>query len=514
MIRNEDHWEKELSEAPLGIGGFNERTIRKIKERVAVTSARKNQYQPVLAGAMVVMLAAVGWLMKDPLTDWFAGRGAGENARIDAWDNEPVVLKVQYPDRESFMREVGLPFVVRHPNAQFEIPIPPDSMEPEDYLQWIREQEPDLMQIPLFLVEPLAEAGVIQPLDAWVGRDGVELEPFHSPVIRTIREAGGGALYGLTPFFETYALYYNKSLFERFGVAAPQDRTTWKEALELASRFGGQDASGQPIYGLTNGWGVSPFELIRTVGEADGLRLTDPDLNPTIDSVSWQDVWERVIRGYREGWIFDGQWPSSASDGHMAETDLYRADPFLTGRAAMAFRPHYYRQNVLSAVDRIGFKDEWGIVTQPVSSDRSALASEFSIVTVFAVNANSPNRDAAWALLKFMTGPELAKSNRSKGWGALSTRLPDAEEESATGEAAFYKLDVDSSAVLRREEARLRPSSSIFIQSLQSAGDEEVRSALKGNRTLEQAMSHLQKRAEQLAASMRTEPKDGRESQE
>jgi len=503
MNRNKDDWEKELNEAPLGIGGFNERTIRKIKERVAVPAARKNKFQPILAGAMVFLLLASGWLMKDPLTGWFGGKEGGESARNDAWDKEDVVLKIQYPDRSSFMDEFGLPFVVRHPNAQIEIPPYPESLEPEDYKQWLLQYEPDLLQVPLFLVDSLSKEGLIQPLDAWAKRDGFDLDGFHAPVIRTIREAGDGALYGLTPFFETYALYYNNSLFDRFGIAPPEDRMTWNEVLELAARFNGQEQSGKPIYGLTTDWGMTPFKLIRSVGETDGLRLTDADLNPTIDSASWRNVWDKVTRGYRDGWIFNGVWPSSESNGHISLTDLYKADPFLTGHAAMTFRSSNYRQDVFYAADQIRFQDEWGLVTQPVSSDRSDVASEFSITTVYAINAKSANKDAAWAMLRYMVGPEHAQSNRSKQFRALSSRTPASEGDSATGEGVFYKLNVESSAVLRYEESMSRPPNPSFIQSVLAAGNEEAIGAIKGNKSLEQAMGDLQKRTEELVASTR-----------
>jgi ABC-type sugar transport system, periplasmic component len=505
MSRKLSDWEKELSEAPLGIGSFNERTMRKIKERVSVPATRKPRFQPVFAGAMVVLLLASGWLMRDSLSGLLAGKERGETARIDAWDQEDVVLKVQYFDRASFMNEFGLPFVVRHPNAQIEVPPYPESTEPEAYKQWLLQYEPDLLQIPLFLIDALSEEGLIQPLDAWAKRDGFELDDFHAPIIRTIREAGNGELYGLTPHFETYALYYNKSLFERFGVAPPEDRMTWSEILELAARFNGQGQSGQPIYGLTTAWGMSPFDLIQNVGEADGLRLTDADLNPTIDSASWRSVWDKVTRGYRDGWIFDGVWPSSEPNGHISTTELYKADPFLTGHAAMTFRSSFYRQDVFSAVDQIGFQDEWGIVTQPVSSDRSDIASELSIATVYAINAKSPNKDAAWSMLRFMNGPEHAQSERSRKGSSLSSRLPASQEDSATGEGVFYKLNVDSASVLWYEESMYRPPNPSFIQSVRAAGDEAARGAIKGNYSSEQAVSQLQQRTEELAIAARAE---------
>ncbi len=504
MNRTNSDWEKELAETPMGMGGFSEKTMKKIKERVSMPSAKKRRLQPMIAGFLAVALLVSGWLLQDPVTRWLGYDPFVHQAKGPDWDKEDMQLKVQYYDKSSFMSEFGLPFVIQHPNVQFEIPEPPTSSEFTEYKKWILENEPDVLQVPLFLIDDLANEGIIKPLDEWIKRDNYPMDDFHEPVIRTIREAGAGTLYGLSPYFETMALFYNKTLFDQFGLKPPTDQMTWKEILQLAARFNGKDAEGMPIYGLTTPWDPSPFQLIQNVGETDGLRLVSSgDLRPSIDSPAWRGIWDEVLEGYQDGWLSSESRPSS--DGNILMTELYKADPFMTGRAAMALKPSYYRKDVLAAEKEIGFQDEWGIATQPVSASHPDQAAQFSVTWIYAVNVNSSRAEAAWALLQYMAGPEKAKQDIDAGYSPLSSRLPATTDASGHGDDVFYKLNVDSSSVISQNEFNYKSSNIPFINALQKAGNAEVRAVIAGNHKVEQAMKDLQSRVAEIVETAQRE---------
>ncbi|GIQ71163.1 hypothetical protein XYCOK13_39870 [Xylanibacillus composti] len=86
-------------------------------------------------------------------------------------------------------------------------------------------------------------------LKQWAAQGGLhditdrasKLEP--KPTIETNSLMDGdGRLYGLAPFFQSHAIYYNIDLFDRYGIPYPNDKMTWKEILELASRFPAKQA--------------------------------------------------------------------------------------------------------------------------------------------------------------------------------------------------------------------------------------------------------------------------------
>ncbi|MFC5703249.1 ABC transporter substrate-binding protein [Cohnella faecalis] len=390
------------------------------------------------------------------------------------------------------MFEFGNRFAVLHPKVQFDIPPEPESYELEEYKQWLVKNKPDIVQVPLNLLKPLADEGLLLPLDERIQRDGFALEAFHAPVIQTIREAGAGKLYGFAPYFDTAALYYNRTLFERNGVKLPTDRMSWEDVLRLASRFGGTTEDGQPVYGLTTQDG-SPFQLVMTIGETEGLRITGgDDAEPTINTPAWTRITDEVANAYRNGSISVGS--NITSSITMAEQS--KSSPFLSGRAAMTFMPSYYRSDIIAATEQKLFGDDWGIVTQPVDSRNPDRASQFSLPIVFAITANSPNSEAAWALLQDFLGPEKAEQDAKLGIYRTFARLPDEMDQGPQGNSVFYKLNPDGQSVIANIGRALNEKTFRFEQALVQAGNEELQAVVKGDLSAADALKRLQAEAE------------------
>ncbi|MDG0794444.1 extracellular solute-binding protein [Cohnella ginsengisoli] len=95
------------------------------------------------------------------------------------------------------------------------------------------------MQVPLAYLPELSAAGLLKPLDAWMKRDKVSDDSWQSAVKQTLREAGGGQLYGYAPEFTGHALYYNRKLFREYGIPEPTEGMTWEEVMNLAIKFDG-----------------------------------------------------------------------------------------------------------------------------------------------------------------------------------------------------------------------------------------------------------------------------------
>ncbi|WP_373229276.1 ABC transporter substrate-binding protein [Cohnella sp.] len=511
MNRKDSDWEKELTETPLGWGGFSKKSMREIKERVEQLDKKKRYPRPLAACLLILALLASGWLLNDPINGWVRNQEASNQAIPDTWDEEDLELSVQYWDTNSFMSDIGQPFVIRHPSVHFEVAENSDIRDITAYIKWIEDNKPDVLQVPLAFVEDLANAGIIKPLDDWITKSNYALQDFHQPVIRTLREAGAGKLYGLAPYFETSALYYNKTLFDKFGIATPQSHLSWKEVMQLASRFTGTDTDGKPIYGLTTDRYTTPFRLLLKIGETEGLRILSSDqLQPTLNTAAWRNVWETILGGYKEGFISNEN--RASTKGNVLMSDLYKADPFLSGRAALAYRTSSYQWDIGQAMESIGFNDEWGVVTQPINPNQPDLASDFDISTVYAVNTESSHQEAAWSLIQYIVSPEKAKRDAQNGYAPFSSRSLSSENASIDNADIFYKLEVDSTAILNKAELNQLPEYSSFYQGLTEAGNQALESVIKGSSSLEDAMEQLQLQAVQLSALMNSISSQAEES--
>ncbi|MDF2723390.1 MAG: hypothetical protein K0Q59_3065 [Paenibacillus sp.] len=60
---------------------------------------------------------------------------------------------------------------------------------------------------------------------------------FEPAAIQSMQNAAGGKLYGLPKFLSSVVLFYNKDLFDQFGVPYPKDGMTWDDAHNVAVRM-------------------------------------------------------------------------------------------------------------------------------------------------------------------------------------------------------------------------------------------------------------------------------------
>ncbi len=175
---------------------------------------------------------------------------------------ETAKIKVLFYNDQAFNMLYGSAFSVKHPNIEVEVV----SMMPlmmsgnpskEAFDQLIKEQKPDVLFLNAEQYQRLSGDGRLLQLDPIVKQTGFDIENLHPTVVELLKSKGNGSLYGLAPSFGGRALFYNKDLFDRYGVAYPTDQMTWDEVLQLAKRFPTDQQGDQRIYGYApavTGW--------------------------------------------------------------------------------------------------------------------------------------------------------------------------------------------------------------------------------------------------------------------
>lgn len=116
-------------------------------------------------------------------------------------------------------------------------------------------------------------------LDPLIEKHNYDLSRFQPEIIETLRSfTDNSELYALPKQTSPYALHYNKTIFDEFGVDYPSDDMTWTEVADLARQVTGE-RNGVHYYGL----------LPRAHDRAlINYTLLDPDTDePIIDSTSF-----------------------------------------------------------------------------------------------------------------------------------------------------------------------------------------------------------------------------------
>ena len=116
---------------------------------------------------------------------------------------------------------------------------------------------------------------VYEELTPYMQKFGFDVNRFDPSAINTIREiAEDKKLYGLPYNRQFNALYYNKDIFDKFGVPYPKDGMTWEDAIELAKKVTREEGGIQYR-------GLDP-ESVSRMGFPLSLHLVDAATNKVL----------------------------------------------------------------------------------------------------------------------------------------------------------------------------------------------------------------------------------------
>jgi len=484
-------WEKKLAKLPFASGGFTKEMMQQVKERTTMKQEKKFKPLRMVLIALAAVVCSAGIWQHERIGEAVGAMFSPDGSKLKPMDkNADIKLKVFTPYGDQFVDQYGRAFMIRNPNVNI-TPISPSSdgvtdvssMTQQQLEDWLEKERPDVVELKPEQYEPLAKSGKLYALDAVIKQDAFDLGSFQPSVIRALRDLGDGGIYGLAPFASSYALFYNKDLFDQYGIDYPTDNMSWDEVLQLAARFPTSGQGDNRVFGLDTPYG--PFELISDMGRTLELSMTNNEgTATTLDSKSWSSLWHKVTDGFRKGYITQ----AIQVEGSLSLSDYIQNHPFLSGKAAMTVNDYSLMNYLDSEIQKAGIKQfHWDVATEPVDPAKRNQATTFKIPTIYAVNAKSGNLRAAWELVKYVNSPESArKQARAKIYMLLSRTAfqpPDGEHHLE----AFFKLEPN---VWQMTQQRNR--------ALYAIGDAEADAVVRGEKTVEQALADATVQANRL----------------
>ncbi|MDF2722559.1 MAG: hypothetical protein K0Q59_2234 [Paenibacillus sp.] len=206
------------------------------------------------------------------------------------------------------------------------------------------------------------------------------LEPSN---IQSLRDASGtGALYGLPKYTNGVTLFYNKDIFDKFGVAYPKNGMTWDDALKLATQMT-RTSDGIKYRGM----GLFTSNMIVE------NQLSLPFMDPKADKASVNTPeFQKLFNTYKAFFDIVGNKPEKAFTGD----DL---NPFYQDKnIAMVLSPQ-------SGYGR--FENEkdfnWDVVAAPVFADKPGIGFQANTIYYFISNANKKAEQAFLAVTELLS---------------------------------------------------------------------------------------------------------------
>ncbi|HZG76397.1 MAG TPA: extracellular solute-binding protein [Paenibacillus sp.] len=420
--------------------------------------------------------------------------------------NTPTTLKVAFFNDQAFNQTYGNLFRAKYPNIDFEIistmNIYGQNKDPvEEFAKLIAEQQPDVVVMTPEQYEVLAAEGSLADLEPLMGSTGFELDGIVEGVVEQLRSLGGGQLYGLAPTFNMKALFYNKSLFDEYGVPYPTDGMTWEEVLALAARFPADGPTESRIYGLGQSmftWNA--YDLIKQIAASKELSYLNADATAlTMDNEEWKGVFRQAVEAYTGGNVFLPAPPPSSSGGSgdgavRTFTIGGDSDMFNSGRAAMLIDgPMGLNPMTMMGGGGNAPAFERGIVTMPVDANYPETSNAFSLSQIFGVNASSGQSAAAWAFVEYVNSGEFAKLQSATSV-ELTSLKEYATDKNGMSLEPFYKLKPG-----QVRESSLLPKG--FQGAFSAIAEEETRAAVEGTKSIDEAFASLVARATEALAT-------------
>lgn len=247
---------------------------------------------------------------------------------------------------------------------------------------------PDLTNIALEGFLMAVDNDLVMPLDDVVAADedlSARIPQFAESLLNGF--SYDGVLYGIPNGTQTMGIYYNKALFDAKGLPYPQDGWTWEEFRETAIALTEGDVYG---FGLPiSNWHLAPFWI------SNGTYPCTEDYSaPALNS-------EKMVESLT---FFSNMILNDKCAPDPTGIDVYAQ--FAAGKIGMVGAGRW----TLASWAKEGF-DTFDYVSWPVNGGAGSVYGG----SAWTVNPNTPNMDAAIALLKEFTSTETLGATAALG---------------------------------------------------------------------------------------------------
>ncbi|WP_142064474.1 ABC transporter substrate-binding protein [Pseudarthrobacter sp. B4EP4b] len=396
------------------------------------------------------------------------GGGGGSDAEANLDGRGPITY-VQGKDNSNVVRPLIEKWNAEHPNEKVTFKEQTDQADQQhdDLVQHFQAKDAgyDVVDVDVVWTAEFAAKGWLQPLKDKMAIDTAKM-------LKPTVESGTykGTLYAAPQTSDGGILYYRKDL-------VPTPPKTWDEMMSMcsiakANNIGCYAGQFSKYEGLT----VNASEAINSFGGS----VLDKDGKPSLNTADAKKGLENLAKAYT-----DGNIPKEAIT--YKEEDSRQA--FQSGKL-LFLRNWPYVYNLVTTEGSSQVKDKLGLAALPGEDGpgASSLGGHNLAVSVY-----SKNKATSLDFLKFMTSEETEKFYATQG--SLAPVLGSLYEDPELVAKLPY-LPVLKTSI---ENAVPRPVTP-FYPAVTKAIQENAYSAIKGEKTVETALSDMQKSIESAGA--------------
>ena len=424
----------------------------------------RNSLLPVAAaGVLALTLSACGGGGGGTST------GGGNDAASQGLDGRGPITFVQGKDNNNVVRPVVEKWNAAHPNEKVTFKEQTDNADQQhdDIVQHFQAKDAgyDVVSVDVVWTAEFAAKGWLQPLK---DKLAIDTSKMLKPTVDSATYKG--TLYATPKESDGGMLYYRKDL-------VPTPPKTWDEMMSMCSiattnNIGCYSGQFKKYEGLT----VNASEAINSAGGS----VLDPEGKPSLNTPEAKAGLENLTKAYA-----DGQIPKEAITFQEEES----RQAFQSGKL-LFLRNWPYAYSLMSTEGASEVKDKFGVAALPGKEGpgASSLGGHSAAISVY-----SKNKATALDFLKFLNSDETQKFYATQGSLApvLAALYDDPELVAKLPYLPVLKTSI--------ENAVPRPVTP-FYPAVSKAIQENAYSAIKGEKTVDAALSDMQKSIETASA--------------
>jgi multiple sugar transport system substrate-binding protein len=328
----------------------------------------------LVAGLLISMLSACG-----------QGSGGGTAPQQAADEKKPPASVSQEPvelvfynasnsnaTEEAFLQSnEGIRIAKKFPNVKINFLATGKGTKPQDVIA--SGQQIDVIICSVYTFPDLIETGLNFDISNLIKQNKYDMNRFEPTAIEFEKQFGGDGVFGFPITSTPTALFYNKDIFDKFGVSYPKDGMTWDETYELAKKMTRTDG-GVQYKGF-----VTRYPYMYNVNQLS-LSYIDPKLNKV-------NVTSDKFRLFMNNFTRFETIPGN----EKATTDMFIKDRTV---AMMAYQFGKWGDLNWDAASLPSYKEAMGVGPQAYS-------------TYWNISSTSKHKEQAFAVLADLTSDEF-----------------------------------------------------------------------------------------------------------
>lgn len=317
------------------------------------------------------------------------------------------------------------------------------------FVRLIQEKKPDIVYFPVSLYPALLKENLLKDVTEFL--DDVKYAEMDRPMMDYFKSMGGGRVYFVSDSLAAEAIYYNKDIFNQYGISEPHDQMSWEEVLKLSNLFT-MRGKAEHVIGLhtTN---YSNVDLLLNIGESNGLKWYDTyNQKILFSSPEWEKVVKQLLEKYK------------AETGAQLDNKPIQ-ELFAKGRIAMVLDTYRLRDELA----KYGSSINWGVVTAPSIKGELNASRSVTFQQLNGIYTNTSDSQEAKEVWAYLNSKELAavKHNSNYFKFTLPIRLELIKDTEERNLAVFYKLtpQLSSEAIEARLPLQAENASKQYLDS-------------------------------------------------